>query len=173
MDIYYSSVGRNGVLLLNIPPDKEGLINQKDVEALEGWTKIRQATFGVNLAKGAVITSSNGKNIKALLDDNYSTSWTTKGKDSTALIELNLKELKTFDVLLLQENITVGQRIEKFVLEYWSGKTWEQAAQGTTVGYKRLITFKPISTTKVRLKIEQSRLNPTISEFGLFRSPLK
>ena len=37
MDIYYNSVGKNCVLLLNIPPDKEGLLNESDVNALQGW----------------------------------------------------------------------------------------------------------------------------------------
>ncbi|GAB3902494.1 hypothetical protein GCM10028826_00250 [Mucilaginibacter boryungensis] len=31
MDIYYTSVGRNSVLLLNIPPDKSGLISKGDI----------------------------------------------------------------------------------------------------------------------------------------------
>lgn len=169
LDIYYHSVGKNGVLLLNIPPDKDGLISESDVNSLQGWTKLREGTFKVNLAKGAVITSANGVNTKALLDGRYKTNWTTKGKDSIAVIELTLKTVQTFDVLSLQENITIGQRVEKFVLEYWDGKDWKKATEGTTIGYKRLIKFEPVTTGKVRLRIEQSRLNPTISEFGLFK----
>jgi alpha-L-fucosidase len=69
---------------------------------------------------------------------------------------------------MLQENITVGQRIEKFELEYWDGKAWEKAAEGTTVGYKRLLQFDPVTSDKVRMKISSSRLNPTIAEMGLY-----
>ncbi|MNI91914.1 hypothetical protein D3C73_1496380 [compost metagenome] len=75
-------------------------------------------------------------------------------------------------MLSLQENITIGQRVEKFVFEYWDGTDWKQATEGTTIGYKRLIKFEPITAKKVRLRIEQSRLNPTISELGLFKQPL-
>ena len=103
------------------------------------------------------------------LDHNYDTYWTTRKKDTTAVIELNLRENKTFDVLLLQENITVGQRIEQFVLEYQDGIEWKKIAEGTTVGYKRLIRFDAVTANKVRLRILSSRLNPTLSEFGLYK----
>lgn len=169
LDIYYNSVGKNSVLLINIPPDKNGLINENDIKNLEAWTKLREETFKVNLAKGATIKSTNGINTKALLDGKYHTNWITKRKDSTAIIELDLKTPKTFNVVSLQENISIGQRVEKFTFEYWDGKEWKNVAQGTTIGYKRLIKFNSITATKVRLRIEQSRLNPTISEFGLFK----
>lgn len=59
------------------------------------------------------------------------------------MIELKLKNKTIFNILLLLENITVGQRIEKFELEYWNGKEWKKATEGTTVGYKRLLQFDP------------------------------
>lgn len=172
LDIYFHSVGRNCVLLMNIPPDKEGLINEADIKILQQWKKLRDDIFKNNLAKGAVITSSNGISKQAILDDSYSTYWTTKGKDTSAVIELNLKNKKTFNVLMLQENISVGQRIEKFELQYFNGKEWEKATEGTTVGYKRLLQFDLVTTDKVRLKIISSRLNPTIAEMGLYLEPI-
>lgn len=170
LDIYYNSVGRNSVLLLNIPPDKRGIIHENDVANLKAWKKIITATFSVNLASGAA--TNIGKSGKHILDQNYDTYWMARKKDTAAVIELNLKEMSIFDVLLLQENITVGQRIEKFVLEYREGNEWKTITSGTTVGYKRLIRFNPVTTNKVRLRILSSRLNPTLSEFGLYRQVL-
>ncbi len=173
LDIYYSSVGRNGVLLLNIPPDTRGLIHESDVKALQGWTKLRHDTFNKNLAAGAKVKVT-GKNKKAILDGKYDTHFTTKSeKDTTAVIELKLDGEQTFDVLMLQENISVGQRIEKFAFDYWKDGQWHQATEGTTVGYKRLLRFKPVTASKVRLRIESSRLNPTISEIGLYKNALE
>lgn len=172
LDIYFHSVGGNSVLLMNIPPDREGLINDADIKNLTEWTRLRDNIFKNNLAKGAIITSENGLRSKAILDENYATYWTTKGKDTAAVIELNLENKKTFNVLMLQENITVGQRIEKFELEYLDGKIWKKAGEGTTVGYKRLLQFDPVTTDKIRLKIISSRLNPTISEMGLYLEPV-
>ncbi len=171
LDIYYSSVGRNSVLLMNIPPDKEGLINAHDIKNLQEWKRLLAETFKTNLARNAVIRSANGSNGKALLDNDDATYWTTRGKDTTAIIEFDLKGNKTFDVLLLQENIRIGQRIEKFSLEYWDGQEWKAITGGTTVGYKRLLRFDPVTANKVRLRIESSRLNPTLAEFGLYKQP--
>ena len=169
LDIYFHSVGRNSVLLMNIPPDKDGLINEADMKILKEWKKLRTDIFKNNLAKDAVVSSANGMNVKAILDGDYSTYWTTKEKDTTAIIELNLKGTKTFNVLSLQENINIGQRIEQFEMDYWNGDAWQKAAEGTTVGYKRLIQFDPITTEKVRLKMLSARLNPTIAELGLYQ----
>jgi alpha-L-fucosidase len=169
LDIYFHSVGRNGVLLMNIPPDKDGLINEADIKILKEWKKLRTDIFKNNLAKNAIVSSTNGTNPKAILDGNYTTYWTTKEKDTAAVIELKLKGTKTFNVLSLQENISLGQRIEKFEMDYWNGETWEKAAEGTTVGYKRLLQFDAVTTDKVRLKITSSRLNPTIAELGLYQ----
>lgn len=171
LDIYFNSVGKNGVLLLNFPPDKRGLINEHDLKNIFAWRALLDTIFSVNLAEGAVITSANGINASALLDGRDSTFWTTRGKDTSAVLELTLKGQQTFDVLALQENIRVGQRIEKFRLDYWDGTSWKEAASGTTVGYKRLLRFNPVTTSKVRLTILASRLNPTLAEFGLYKRP--
>jgi alpha-L-fucosidase len=76
---------------------------------------------------------------------------------------------RTFNVLSLQENITVGQRVENFEFEYLGkdGK-WIQITNGTTIGYKRLLQFDAVTAKKLKLKILSSRLNPTISEFGIY-----
>lgn len=169
LDIYYSSVGRNGVLLLNIPPDKRGRIHEADVKALKDWRRLLSQTFATNLAKGAKIKSANGQKEKAMLDGNDNSYWTTKGTDTTAVLQLDLKTPKTFDLLLLQENIRVGQRIERFILEYSERGEWKKAAEGTTVGYKRLLRFDPVTASKLRLRILSSRLNPTLAEFGLYK----
>ncbi|WP_183578367.1 alpha-L-fucosidase [Mucilaginibacter sp. X5P1] len=169
MDIYYNSAGKNCVLLLNVPPDKEGLINESDINALQGWKKLRDDTFKENLLKGATVKCANGINLKAILDNNYNTWFTTRGKDSSSVITLDLKAPKIFDLLLLQENISIGQRVEKFTLEYWNGKDWAKVTEGTTIGYKRLLRFPAITADKVRLRIESSRLNPAISTVGLYK----
>jgi alpha-L-fucosidase len=69
----------------------------------------------------------------------------------------------------LQEEIRVGQRVEKFALEYNDHGQWKEIASGTTIGYKRLIHFPAVTTKAVRLRILSSRLNPTIAEFGLYK----
>ncbi len=170
-DIYCSSVGRNSVLLLNLPPNTEGVLHPNDVKNLLAWRKLLDETFQTNLAHGAKIKAKNGVGAKHLLDGNTATHFTTRGQDTTTIIDFQLKNTQTFDVLQLQENIKMGQRIESFKLEYWDQTTWKEIATGTTVGYKRILRFEPVTTDKVRLHILSSRLNPTIAEFGLYKLP--
>lgn len=171
LDIYFSSVGRNSVLLLNIPPDKRGLINERDQKILREFKKTLDQTFKTNLAAKARITSANGIHAEALIQNGSKAYWTTQGQDTTATIGMRLVKPRTFDVLLLQENIAVGQRIEKFSLEYLDGHHWNQITGGTTVGAKRLLRFKPVTAKTIRLKITSSRLNPTLSALGLYKQP--
>ncbi len=72
---------------------------------------------------------------------------------------------------MLQENILAGQRIEKFHLEYFDGKEWENFAEAATIGYKRLLRFPEITTDKVKIVIDKCRTNPNLSSFGLYLAP--
>jgi len=165
-DIYFNSVGRNGVLLLNIPPDKNGLLNENDVKNLVAWKSILNGIFKQNLVKDAVLVNGRKGNGKLLFDANDATVLSAAGLNN--MIELKLNGPKKFNVLALQENIRKGQRIEKFILEYQTGGEWKKATEGTTVGYKRLIRFDAITADKVRLRILSSRLEPALAEMGLY-----
>jgi alpha-L-fucosidase len=173
MDIYFTSVGMNGVLLLNIPPDKNGRINEHDVQSLLGFKSLFNKTFSANLATGALATSNNGVGENLMLDSKYKTYFTTTtDADTTTTIEIMLSDVQTFNVLCLQENIAAGQRIEQFSLEYLNpAGEWHTITTGTTVGYKRLLRFEEVAAGHLRLKILSSRLNPTLSEFGLYLLP--
>ncbi|QKG58974.1 alpha-L-fucosidase [Hymenobacter sp. BRD128] len=169
LDIYNSSVGRNGVLLLNIPPDKRGLLAQPDIAHLKAFSRLLDATYATNFLANARVAGLTASQAKALLDARYDTYWTTTGRDTTATLSFALPAPQTFDMLQLQENIAVGQRIESFVLEYKNGATWQLVAAGTTVGYKRILTFGPVRAQYVRLRITSSRLNPTLAAIGLYK----
>jgi len=171
LDIYFSSVGRNSLLLLNIPPDRSGLLHENDVQNLQLFKKKLDDIFATNYLSGAKIKSdSHFKNQKAdfCIDNNNKTWWSAASDQAMANLELTLNGQQTFNVLMLQENIKIGQRIESFILEGWVNGTWEKLTEGTTVGYKRLIRFNTVTTDRIRLRILKSRLNPTISSFGLY-----
>ncbi|MBM3311631.1 MAG: alpha-L-fucosidase [Candidatus Aminicenantes bacterium] len=174
VDIYYSSVGRNGVLLLNIPPDRRGLIHEADAGALLGMRRTLEATFAVNLAAGAGVRASSeqpGHPAAALLDADSETYWAAAEDVTSAEITFDLAVEAAFDRALLQEEVRVGQRLEAFSLEAWDGAAWRSFAEGTTVGYKRLLRFPPVIARKIRLVIRESRLNPTLAVFGLYLAP--
>jgi alpha-L-fucosidase len=174
MDIYYNSVGLNGVLLLNIPPDKRGLINDADIASLKGFRYLHDETFEENIAGHAKAESSSGTeghSASKALDGNPETYWQPSFKDTNSSLILNLDNELSFNTVMLQENILVGQRMEKFHLEYWNGKKWINFANATTIGYKRLLRFPEVTTNKVKLVIDKSRLNPAVGSFGLYLAP--
>jgi alpha-L-fucosidase len=174
VDIYFSSAGRNGVLLLNVPPDKRGLIHENDIRSLIGMRRILDQTFQVNLASGATGSSSNEKKghpASSIIDSSKSSYWTASDGIESATLEFDLPGPRAFNVALLQEDIRLGQRVEEFSLEAREGGTWRRFAGGTTIGYKRLIRFPEVSTQKIRLRILKSRSSPTLAAFGLYMKP--
>ncbi|MFZ4549810.1 MAG: alpha-L-fucosidase, partial [Bacteroidales bacterium] len=169
LDIYFSSVGRNSVLLLNIPPDTCGLINAADIKSLTEWKSALNTIFNENLVVGSTPKTGISKSEAVYITDNCdTTSWSPIGEGSYSF-ELNLRKLSEFDVLLLQENISIGQRIEQFCLKAWVDGDWQTITKGTTIGYKRLLRFPTVKTDKIRFTIEQSRMLPALAEFGLYK----
>jgi alpha-L-fucosidase len=172
VDIYFSSVGRNGVLLLNVPPDRRGLIHESDVAGLRGMRAILDGTFGTDFADGAEAAASSeaaGHRAASILDGRRETYWRAADGVESASIELELKTEAAFDVVLLAERIAAGQRVELFRLESRAGGAWQAFARGTTIGHKRLLRFPAVLTKAVRLVIEASRTSPTLAAFGLYK----
>jgi alpha-L-fucosidase len=120
------------------------------------------------VAKTATLISEDKSlNINTITDKNDTTSWNPDSRE-TYSFELKLNKISNVNVLLLQENISKGQRIEHFTLEAWVENRWTIVTEGTTVGYKRLLRFPLVRTDKILFTINQSRLVPALAEFGLF-----
>ena len=174
VDIYYSSVGRNSVLLLNIPPDRRGRIHDNDIRSLMGMRKMLDQTFRSNLLYGAEVKASSegaGHSAACAVDNNDSTYWTTDKGVSSATLECILPAAQTFDRAMLQEYIRAGQRVERFHIDAWDGARWAQVVQGTTIGSRRLLRFPAVRGAKLRLVIDESRTSPALSSFGVFKAP--
>jgi len=174
VDIYFSSVGRNGVLLLNIPPDRRGRIHDSDIRSLRGMRRILDEMFKTDFALSAKIKAGSerkGYGAVFLVDGDNTTFWTVNEGVEHANLELDLGQEHAFNVAMLQEFIQTGQRVEVFALEAWDGKEWRVFAKGTTIGYKRLLRFPEVTARKVRLVIAKSRSSPALSSFGLFKMP--
>ena len=177
LDIYYGSVGGNATFLLNFPPDRRGLIHENDAARVRELGDVLRRTFATNLALGATVTANQVRrgggdfSPTNVLDGKKDTCWTTDDWAEITTLEFALPETRTFNVAMLQEQITVGQRIEEFSLEVLEEDGWKEVVRSTVVGYKRLLRFGDVTARKVRLQILASRFCPTLSNFGLFRAP--
>ncbi|WP_339275582.1 alpha-L-fucosidase [Paenibacillus sp. FSL W8-0426] len=176
--VYYGAVGGNATFLLNLPPDKRGLIHERDLERLNELGNHLRETFRDNLALRARAEASEargGKHTPAMvLDGDKQTYWSPREGTEQAWLQLELPGRAIFDRIVLMEHIRSGQRIERFRLDARTcDGSWQEIYCGTVVGYKRICCFDPVEADAVRLTIEQSRWCPTLSGFGIYRSTAK
>jgi alpha-L-fucosidase len=173
-EIYLTSVGHGSTLLLNVPPDKRGLIQEEDVQVLREWTAIREREFKTNLALSAVISASTYRG----LEDNYGaakvndqrgdTYWATDDGTTTGAIEIDFRASTKIKYLVLQEYIRLGQRVRKFSVERFDGNQWKEIADGTTIGYKRILKFDSLRVAKIRVNIVDAKSCPLISNVEVY-----
>ncbi len=176
LDIWYRSVGGNTVFLLNIPPNRDGLFPERDCKVLQEAGQILCKTFETNLAEGASETASatRGPDFTAdkALDGNLKTCWMSTDETTGAELVITLKENKTFNRIMFSEQImNFGQRIERFAMDALVDGQWKQIADGQTVGYKRICHTSKVTASKVRVRVLDSRICPTISNFALYLEP--
>lgn len=146
-DLYFRSVGRGASFLLNVPPDRRGLLYEADVASLKGFGDLVAGTFGRNLA-GRVKRRSSGE-------------WVVAVRGSA-------------DVIRLREDIREGQRVDSFVIEArrgGGGGAWGKIAEGTSIGSCRLLRLETAVErgTELRLRVTGSSAAPVIAEFGAFK----
>ncbi|WP_195667537.1 alpha-L-fucosidase [Bacteroides intestinalis] len=146
-DIYFKSVGYNSVLLLNIPPDLRGLINENDVQRLKEFSSYLKKTF----ARNYVLKGNEAWN---------GTSGTVRQYD--------IQKDALVNAFMIQEDISKGQRIESFLVEAYKDGSWIHMAEGTTVGYKRLVRFSDTRPERIRVTIRSARRVANVAAVGLF-----
>ena len=156
MDTYYKSVGRNSTLLLNFPIAPNGRIHP--IDSLRGiaFNKMINEVFKSDLARKAKVTPTpDGGRV------------------------LSFRKPTTFNRLVAEEDISLGQRVKKFSLEVFVDGQWQplkdelvEHGDGlTTIGHRRIICFPTVTATKLRLTILESKCEPVISKIGLYLAP--
>ncbi len=179
VDIYYKSVGRNAILLLNIPPDQRGLFHENDIQNLREFRSILDETFQTNLATAGKASTGSLKSRTTkfipdlILDKDNATFWIAKDSARSAEIDIMFENSIYFDRISLQEPITYGQRIAKFIILADINGEWREICRGTTVGYKRLLRIDPVTTSRVKIQILEANNAPALSSFGLYKSSEK
>ncbi len=156
MDIYLKSVGRNGNLLLNIPPDMRGRIHENDSIALINFKKKQDELLGNKFKisqKKVLINSQNNLLAHKLFDTNNSTFLDSNGNQNTLKIEIDLNETTATKGILLREYLPTGQTINSFEIEGFNGQTWLPITKGSTVGNRRILTWNSLNISKLRINL--------------------
>ena len=169
--IYYTSVGRGGVFLMNVPPSPEGIIGPAEVASIEGFTALREQVFGTNLAQGASAKASaqRGKGYEAqrMLDADYDSYYAAPDDVQEVELEITLDGEKTFNRVMLQEYIPLGQRVESFSVSVHQNGEWVPWEEGTTIGHKRILLGRTVTADAVRIQINALAC-PVLNGFGLY-----
>jgi alpha-L-fucosidase len=175
VDLYYQSAGRGATLLLNVPPNRDGLLQAEDIASLAAFGAYRRATFVRNLLARAKASSSEvrGKDRAYgpanLIDGRDDTYWAANDGATVAEAVFDLPRPAAFRVIRLREAIRFGQRIDGVAVDRWNGGTWDMVATATSIGPRRLIRLpKPVEAQRLRLRVTQASASPALTEFGVF-----
>jgi alpha-L-fucosidase len=174
-EIYMTSVGRGSTLLLNVPPDRRGLIHENDVAALKKFRQLVDSTFKTNYATESVSVEASAFRGDSKLyaagnatDGNPETYWTTDDAIVSGSIEIKLGTARMIRYVAVQEYIRLGQRIKSISVDAMINGEWKKIAEATTVGYKRILQVNPVSTEQVRVNVHESKACPLIAEISLY-----
>lgn len=180
LELYYKSVGRNCLLLLNVPPNSSGLISAEDIQVLKEFSELRRSIFSQNLAMNALIRASCTRgsannswfNPYNVVEEGFHSYWAPEENQSNWVLYLDLQELVSFNILKVEEPIHMGQRVIEFHLEILNKDgEWNEVTNGTTVGYRRLLQFPTVKSQYLRFVIDKSRADPLISYLGIYMDP--
>ena len=148
--VYFQSVGCNSSLLLNVSPDKRGVLCETDVTRLKEFGEYLEKMYAKDFVS------------------RWARAWTARKGESK---EYTLGKGCTINTILLQEDISRGQRVESFTVEGLVNGAWQVLGKGGTIGYKRLLRIPDIAVETIRVTINDCRKEANISRVGAFLAP--
>ncbi len=176
LKIYYASTGRNSLMLLNIPPDERGLICSVDSARMVEFRAAIDALYAVDYTAGATVEASNVRGGNAryaaenLLSEDYDRYWATDDEVTAATVTLRFPEPRTFNRVLLQEYIPLGQRVEAFHVDWLDAEgEWHELARETTIGYKRILPVDRTTAHGLRIVIDKALACPVLNRVMLLQ----
>jgi alpha-L-fucosidase len=170
-EIYLKSVGRGANLILNVPPDRRGLITKYDSASLMGFKKLRQESFGNDLSKNAkqYFASNEKKSVTKKLGDENESSFETFTEASSQSIGIDYNRPTKINCVVLKENLINGQHCAKFTISLLDkNKSIIKKITGTTIGHKRILTFPDEEVSSVVLSMDEQKAPTRISEFKTY-----
>ena len=170
MEIYFASVGRNSVLLLNVPPDRRGLMADADVARLKEFGAAVRALDQGRLKAQASAPATEPFAAARAIDGKVDTYWAAPSDAKPAALELDFGTPQKFNVLNVQEPIALGERVTKYHIDAEQDGRWQTLAYGTVIGHRNLHPLPETAARRVRLVIDAHKAAPCIAEFSVHRA---
>ena len=167
INIYFTSVGGNSLLLLNVPPNMDGLFSHQDVERLNEIGEILNKAF-VSPVSVKGVEADEHKNgfdaINCTTEDD--TCYAPSSEKDVYTVSLRFTEPKITDKVVLKEQCDFSQRVEKFSLyAIINGTQKKKIYQGTVIGYKKIALFNAVKADGLLLEITECRSTPHLQTF--------
>jgi alpha-L-fucosidase len=142
-DLYLKSVGRGANLLLNIPPDRRGMITSFDSAALVGFKNLREESFG-----------------KPVADKKFNAA--------SLSYTITLPQTKKINCIVLEEDIATGQKIQSLTVLIKQNNNTVKELHGKTVGKKRILTFSSVDADSFTVTIDAAKATPLLNEISAY-----
>lgn len=178
--MYFNSVGHNSPLLLNIPPNNQGTVDEAILNRVAEFGQNIKDTFDENMAAadGAEVKASDVRGSDTAfkpgntVDGNDDTYWTTNEGTNEGSLLIDLGSSKKFDVVSIEEAIQNGQRINSYKVEYRNGSgAWTVLDEGETIGAKRLVRTSAVTADQIKITVSTTDDKvPMISEVGVYKA---
>ena len=143
MHKYMTSVGRNTNMLVGLVIDDRGLVPEADAA--------RAAEFGQEIRR---------------LFSGPEAEVAGKGRE----LEIVLDRPTPIDRLIIQEDISYGERVLGYKVQYMHDGEWTDLCSGSCIGHKRIETFPPCTTDRLKLTVTEAKAKPCIRSFRVFRT---
>ena len=169
-EIYLKSVGRGANLILNVPPDRRGLITKYDSASLMGFKNLRDKSFGNDLSKNAkqYFISDQKKLITKKLEDEDENSFETFAKPGSEIIQIKYNQPTIINCVVLKENLANGQQCAKFTVKLFNkNNQLIKEISGTTIGHKRILSFPEEEVSSMNFSVDEQKAPTRISSLKL------
>jgi len=169
-DLYLKSVGRGSNLLLNVPPDRRGLINENDSVALMAFKKLRDQNFSNNLLQDAKAYWEINED--AFLKDSISYHALDKKGYVYGINQqgftIQLAKATAVNCIVLREAIHLGQSIERFKIALFNNDQKVDEITGTTIGRRRILTFPVKTITSFKVYMIDRKGNDNVNRVAAY-----
>lgn len=149
MGIYYYSIGRGANLLVNIGPDRRGLLPDEDATNFVAF----------------------GKKVKEMFANSLAGMEQIEKQDNMYVV--TFEEPTLINHVVLEEVMDTAEHIEKFSVYIYpypilDSRQRTMVYQGTTVGHKHICRFPSLRTTRVEIVIEEENAEHVMRDINLY-----
>jgi len=146
--IYCGSVGGNATFLLNVPPDRSGLVGASDRRVLSQLGTRIAAFYTADIASEAAVLPSDA------IDQHG--AWTIDATGGSLV--LSWPRQRSVGAVIVDEDIALGQQVERLQVETRTvDGGWRPVAECNSVGYRRILSFPSTETDAVKLTVSAAR----------------